>query len=489
MGCVHGKCCGRYPQSSDGDLRDFRDAGPYSAQRKHILSERSLELVPVPSHDFRLEYSLLTQRGYYPDSPDKENQDSFCVRTQVRGNPNIHFFGVFDGHGQFGTQCSNFVKDRLVEILANDPTLSADPVKAYNSAFLTTNYELHNSDIDDTMSGTTAITVLVIGNTLYVANVGDSRAVVAVKDGNRIIAEDLSYDQTPFRKDEYGRVKLCGARVLSVDQVEGLKDPDIQTWGDEESEGGDPPRLWVQNGMYPGTAFTRSVEVSVLQLTPNHLFFVVASDGVFEFLSSQAVVNMAAKYSDPRDACAAIAGESYKLWLEHENRTDDITLSLFTSKACRAQCPSYKNFCQSLQWYMVNVLGSGSGGGVTDGTSGTNNRPATRLRKVSESSVTTGSEVFLSVRSDSSEVQSCQLVLSMNRSPAIVVPSPACQSPWSWMWVPLLISLMTVSDHIVCLENIPSAVTFASANPSNGEGGDEMRVGGSFTRNSWSSCT
>lgn len=33
-----------------------------------------------------------------------------------------------------------------------------------------------------------------------------------------------------------------------------------------------------------------------------------------------------ASYPDPRDACAAIAGESYKLWLEHENRTDDITI-------------------------------------------------------------------------------------------------------------------------------------------------------------------
>ena len=69
---------------------------------------------------------------------------------------------------------------------------------------------------------------------------------------------------------------------------------------------GDPPRLWVQNGMYPGTAFTRSVgdstaesigvvavpEVMTVKITPNHLFFVVASDGVFEFLSSQAVVDM-----------------------------------------------------------------------------------------------------------------------------------------------------------------------------------------------------
>ncbi|KAL2969704.1 hypothetical protein AAZX31_15G096300 [Glycine max] len=346
MGCVHGKCCTRYPSPSVGGSRDFRELGPYCAQRKHILTQSSLQFVPVPSHNFTLEYSVLTQRGYYPDSPDKENQDSFGIRTQFQGNPSVHFFGVYDGHGEFGGQCSNFVKDRLVENLSSDIALLEDPVKAYTSAFLTTNDDLHKNEIDDSLSGTTAITVLVIGNTLYVANVGDSRAVLAVKDGNRVVAEDLSSDQTPFRRDEYERVKLCGARVLSVDQVEGHKDPDIQTWGDEENQGDDPPRLWVQNGKLPGAAFTRSVgdklaetigviavpEVSTVQLTPNHLFFVVASDGVFEFLSSQTVVDMAASYSDPRDACAAIAGESYKLWLEHEGRTDDITIIIVQIK-------------------------------------------------------------------------------------------------------------------------------------------------------------
>ncbi|KAJ4957160.1 hypothetical protein NE237_013943 [Protea cynaroides] len=347
MGCVHGKgfCC--KPSSSDGDTGDFRESVPRSSNSvhvlgnyRHILTERSLDVAPVPSHGFQLEYSALTQRGYYPDYPDKENQDSFCIKTQIQGNPNLHFFGVYDGHGHFGTECSNFVRDRLIEILSEDSTLSEDPIKAYNSAFLATNSELHSSEIDDSMSGTTAITVLVCGDTLFVANAGDSRAVVAVKSGNRVIAEDLSHDQTPFRKDEYERVKLCGARVLNVAQVEGDQDPEIQSWGDEESGGFDPPRLWVPNGMYPGTAFTRSLgdstaekigviatpEVSVVHLTPNHLFFVIASDGVFEFLSSQTVVNMVVSYTDPQDACAAIAGESYKLWLEHENRTDDITI-------------------------------------------------------------------------------------------------------------------------------------------------------------------
>ncbi|WVZ11036.1 hypothetical protein V8G54_015566 [Vigna mungo] len=347
MGCVHGKCCcGEHTSSEDGST-DYRETGFVRSHRKNILAQRSLKRAPVPSHNFILEYTFFTQRGYYPDSPDKENQDSFCISTNLQGNPNVHFFGVYDGHGQLGSQCSNFVKDRLVEKLVNDPALLEDPVQAYNSAFLATNQELRSSsEIDDSMSGTTAITVLVIGDTLYVANVGDSRAVLAVKDGNRIVAEDLSSDQTPFRKDEYERVKLCGARVLSVDQVEGLKDPDIQSWGDEESRGGDPPRLWVPNGMYPGTAFTRSIgdslaetigvtalpEVKTFQLTPDHLFFVVASDGIFEFLTSQTVIDMAASYMDPRDACAAIAEKSYKLWLELENRTDDITIIIVQIK-------------------------------------------------------------------------------------------------------------------------------------------------------------
>ncbi|XP_059434333.1 probable protein phosphatase 2C 35 [Corylus avellana] len=306
MGCVNSKYCSWNPWSLNDDSQQYPKVDPCSFQGKHILTKRSLESVPVPSHNFHLEYSVLTQRGYYPDSPDKENQDSFCIRTQIQGNPSIHFFGVFDGHGEFGTECSNFVKDRLVDILANDPALLDDPVKAFNSAFLATNDELRNSEVDDSGSGTTAITVLIVGDTLFVANVGDSRAVIAVKEGNQIVAEDLSYDQTPFRRDECERVKLCGARVLSVDQVEGLKDPNIQTWGNEESQGGDPPRLWVQDGMYPGTAFTRSVgdddaaqigviadpEVSILQLTPHHLFFAIASDGVFDSLSSQDVVDM-----------------------------------------------------------------------------------------------------------------------------------------------------------------------------------------------------
>lgn len=104
-------------------------------------------------------------------------------------------------------------------------------------------------------------------------------------------------------------------------------------------EDGDPPRIWSPYGAFPGTAFTRSLgdeiaealgvigtpEITSLQLSEEDRFVVIASDGVFEFLTSQAVVDMVAQYDDPLEACQKVVAESYRLWLTYELRTDDIT--------------------------------------------------------------------------------------------------------------------------------------------------------------------
>ena len=54
---------------------------------------------------------------------------------------------------------------------------------------------------------TTAITAFFSGTELIVANVGDSRAVLAERRGGRIIAHALSSDQTPYRQDERQRIR------------------------------------------------------------------------------------------------------------------------------------------------------------------------------------------------------------------------------------------------------------------------------------------
>lgn len=308
------------PGSTEGEEGELRDhLNQLSVNRDHEvgitrLSRVSAQFLPpegsrvvkVPAGKYELRYSFLSQRGYYPDALDKPNQDSFCIHTPFGTSADDHFFGVFDGHGEFGAQCSQFVKRKLCENLLRNSKFRVDAVEACHSAFLMTNSQLHADALDDSMSGTTAITILVRGRTIYVANSGDSRAVIAERRGKDIVAVDLSIDQTPFRPDELERVKLCGARVLTLDQIEGLKNPDVQCWGTEEGDDGDPPRLWVPNGMYPGTAFTRSIgdsiaetigvvanpEIVAWELTADHPFFVLASDGVFEFLSSQAVVDI-----------------------------------------------------------------------------------------------------------------------------------------------------------------------------------------------------
>jgi hypothetical protein len=40
----------------------------------------------------------------------------------------------------------------------------------------------------------------------------------------------------------------------------------------------------------------------------------------------ECILFQVAKHKDPRDACAAIVAESYRLWLQYETRTDDITI-------------------------------------------------------------------------------------------------------------------------------------------------------------------
>uniref|UniRef100_A0A0D3GU86 protein-serine/threonine phosphatase n=1 Tax=Oryza barthii TaxID=65489 RepID=A0A0D3GU86_9ORYZ len=255
MGCAQGKCC--VPRRQRG--RGGGGGGAVGGRGGATLGR-----VAVPAAGLVLEYATLAVAGLYPDSPGRESQDAHLVATRFAGHPDLHLF----------------------------------------AALPAANAEMHAADeVDDSMSGTTAVAALVAGGALHVANVGDSRAVAGVWREGRVAAEELSWDQTPFRADERARVKACGARVMSVEQVEGVRDPEAEGWVADE---GDPPRVWARDGLYPGTAFTRSLgdqaaeavgviaepEVKSVEITPAHLFFVVASDGVFEFLSSQDVVDM-----------------------------------------------------------------------------------------------------------------------------------------------------------------------------------------------------
>jgi len=300
-------------------------------------------------------YAYVSQRGYYPDEPNKANQDAFNIVRDFLSDGSW-FFGVFDGHGKEGDLCAQYAKRNLANSMGRaarnvlsegaGPNSRKNLESAMISAHISCNSGMHSDQsVDDSLSGTTAVSITFWGDDLMtVCNVGDSRAVVGVAEGKGIKAYPLSHDQTPYRKDERIRVKKCGARILSLDQIEGL-DAIHENWGDvnlgeELDEGGDPPRIWHPQGEYPGTAFTRSLgdtyaeelgvfaepEVITRRVSEEDKIVVIASDGVFEFLTNQSVIDMCCKFKDPLEACRAVVAESYELWLQYELRTDDITM-------------------------------------------------------------------------------------------------------------------------------------------------------------------
>lgn len=136
-------------------------------------------------------------------------EDCYDIKfTKINGQ-SVSLFGVFDGHG--GTLAAEYLKEHLFENLMKHPQFLTDTKLAIRRTFLKTDADLlesvSNPFRDD---GSTALTAVLVGKHLYVANVGDSRAVVS-KSGKAV---PVSNDQKPNRKDEQKRIENAGGVII-----------------------------------------------------------------------------------------------------------------------------------------------------------------------------------------------------------------------------------------------------------------------------------
>lgn len=87
------------------------------------------------------------------------------------GHQDKALFAVFDGHGHVGEKCARFAMQNLPSsICAVSDRFTADaPIKSnLSKAFIDVNKKMHNAgDIDDTLSGTTGVVSIVMGNTVW----------------------------------------------------------------------------------------------------------------------------------------------------------------------------------------------------------------------------------------------------------------------------------------------------------------------------------
>ncbi|CEM32017.1 unnamed protein product [Vitrella brassicaformis CCMP3155] len=264
------------------------------------------------------------KKGLKPESP---NQDDFFILTVEDWS----LFGVFDGHGPSGHDVSNFVHKNLPKLIVSDPNFETEPLTAIKQAFRKVHDMLQvaansNDGFDCALSGTTATVVLHRKNKLFVGHVGDSRAVLAAKaqGGKRLTAMNLTQDHKPTREDEKKRIQQHGGEVRRLD-------------------GDIPHRVFVKGKMYPGLAMSRAIgdvvgssvgvvpDPDVKELTLEEgrdQFFLLCSDGVWEFISSQEAVDIISKQGrkQVQEATEHLTYEAWRRWVaEEENVVDDIT--------------------------------------------------------------------------------------------------------------------------------------------------------------------
>lgn len=253
----------------------------------------------------------------------KINQDRAVALHPFAGDAKMTLLGVYDGHGKQGEQVSAFVKEHLPGLIERHPLLLTKPAQALKEAYVACDELLASSQIEASVSGTTAVTVLVKDQTYWVANAGDSRAIMGRwKSGKKtMLAHDLSFDQKPDTPAEMKRIIAAGGHVTPA------------------GANGSPARVWHN---FRGLAMARSIgdhnasTVGVIAEPDVHQYSfdkddavcIIGSDGVWELLESQQVVDIAMQnISQPtEDIVDRIIEQAAYMWkVEEGDYRDDIS--------------------------------------------------------------------------------------------------------------------------------------------------------------------
>ncbi|KAE8730411.1 putative protein phosphatase 2C 34 [Hibiscus syriacus] len=219
--------------------------------------------------------------------------ESLEDQSQVFTSPFGTYVGVYDGHG--GPEASRFVNKHLFPFLHKFATeqggLSADVIK---KAFNATEEEfLHlvkrSLPVRPQIAsvGSCCLVGAISNDVLYVANLGDSRAVLGKRFSedkkNKVVAERLSTDHNVGVEEVRKEVE-----ALHPDDSHIVVDPIFQQFGN-------PVPL-------KRPVITAEPSILIRKLKPQDLFLIFASDGLWEQLSDETAVDIV--FRNPRAGIA-----------------------------------------------------------------------------------------------------------------------------------------------------------------------------------------
>lgn len=276
---------------------------------------QSFTHIEVSSKLFRVSGCILP--GFDPLKDRKKDcQDDYGIFE----NSSSFLIALFDGHGTNGHLVSNFCKDFMESYyLENSSQFEDSPKSAIDDMVQSCDKHLKSSEINTSLSGTTAVVLYVNSQGIHIGSVGDSRGILAtipksidtqksmpdtsnryirpVVPSRKLQAMALTVDQKPNHSQELIRIQNSGGEVRRI--------------ADELGNPLGPYRVWVKGGKTPGLGMSRSIgdkvasSVGVIAVpilnsfkiySELDQFVVIASDGIWDVMENIEVVDFVEKF-------------------------------------------------------------------------------------------------------------------------------------------------------------------------------------------------
>eukprot|EP01116_Phalansterium_solitarium_P020835 TRINITY_DN627_c0_g1_i1.p1 TRINITY_DN627_c0_g1~~TRINITY_DN627_c0_g1_i1.p1 ORF type:complete len:621 (+),score=214.55 TRINITY_DN627_c0_g1_i1:221-2083(+) len=228
------------------------------------------------------------------------NEDSMVISGYFRGKPDEDLVAIFDGHG--GPQISAFSAKKIEDILTHElKHHKTEPMRdVLRDTFNTLNEKVRDARLVQ-LGGCTALVAVFLGDKGYVANVGDSRAVL-YRDGE---VSRVSVDHKPNVPEEERRILSLGGRVTTTLNKFGASTSRLQgvlavsrAIGDFALE----PYISAEPYVH---------EISLGGPSKNH-FLIMACDGLWDMINDKEAANMIAGIADPEKAAIRLRDHAFQ---------------------------------------------------------------------------------------------------------------------------------------------------------------------------------
>jgi protein phosphatase 2C family protein 2/3 len=143
-----------------------------------------------------------------------KNLSSKCKEKKIW--PKASYFSIFDGHG--GNKCADFLKNNLLILICENKFYPNDIENAIKFGFneadkIFLKLIQKNGEVIDN-SGSCGLILLVFETKIYIANVGDSRCIISLNNGQT--RKDVTRDHKPNYPYEKERIIANGGKIYQT---------------------------------------------------------------------------------------------------------------------------------------------------------------------------------------------------------------------------------------------------------------------------------